>query len=162
MHQIYSREHPCRRWISIKLQSNFIEIILWHGCSPVNLLHIFRITFSKNTPGQLLLVIERTLQLQSCELYINKYMIVLTQITNTEVFAFIAVLFFKLFTRLQTEKAFLQTEKAQKELKSRLLFKKTAVFTGKLLQNQKQLECKILMVLLKHVSDHLSMLFQFA
>ena len=26
-----------------------------HGCSPVNLLHIFRTTFPKNTPGRLLL-----------------------------------------------------------------------------------------------------------
>ena len=24
---------------------NFIEIALWHGCSPVNLLHIFRTPF---------------------------------------------------------------------------------------------------------------------
>ena len=36
-------EHPCRSAISIKLQSNFIEITLQHGCcSPVNLLRIFR------------------------------------------------------------------------------------------------------------------------
>ena len=34
---------------------NFIEIALWHGCSPVNLPHIFRITFLKNTAGRLLL-----------------------------------------------------------------------------------------------------------
>ena len=34
-------EHPCRSAISIKLQSNFIEISLRHGCSPVNSLHIF-------------------------------------------------------------------------------------------------------------------------
>ena len=38
-----------------KLQSNFIEIILWHGCSPVNSLHIFRTAFLKNTSGWLLL-----------------------------------------------------------------------------------------------------------
>ena len=37
-------EHPCRSVISIKLQSNFIEIVLLHECSPVNLLHIFRRT----------------------------------------------------------------------------------------------------------------------
>ena len=30
---------------------NFIEITLWHGCSPVNLLHIFRTPFLKNTSG---------------------------------------------------------------------------------------------------------------
>ena len=33
---------PCRGVISIKLVSNFIEITLWHGYTPVNLLHIFR------------------------------------------------------------------------------------------------------------------------
>ena len=31
------------------------EITLRHGCSPVNLLHIFRTPFIKNTSGQLLL-----------------------------------------------------------------------------------------------------------
>ena len=35
--------------------SNFIEITLRHGCSPVNLLHIFRTLFPKNTSGWLLL-----------------------------------------------------------------------------------------------------------
>ena len=38
-----------------KLFCNFIEITLWHRCSPVNLLHIFRTPFSKNTSGWLLL-----------------------------------------------------------------------------------------------------------
>ena len=44
-------EDPCQRAISITLQSNFIEIDLWHGCSLVNLLHSFRTAFSKNTSG---------------------------------------------------------------------------------------------------------------
>ena len=48
-------QHPCRSVISIKLQSNFIEITLRHGCSPVNLLHIFRTPFTKNTSERLLL-----------------------------------------------------------------------------------------------------------
>ena len=52
----YTGEHPCQSAISTKLQSNFIEITLRHGCSPVNLLHIFRILFLKNTSGQLLLI----------------------------------------------------------------------------------------------------------
>ena len=39
----------------IKLQSNFIEIALWQGCTPVNLLHIFRTPFPKNTSGRLFL-----------------------------------------------------------------------------------------------------------
>ena len=58
--KIYSKfteEHPCWSAISIKLQTNFIEIALWHGCSPVNLLHVFRTTVLKNTSGWLLLKI---------------------------------------------------------------------------------------------------------
>ena len=39
-------ELPCQSVISIKLQRNFIKIALQHGCSPVNLLHIFRTLFS--------------------------------------------------------------------------------------------------------------------
>ena len=48
-------EHPCRGVISIKLLCNFIEIAVRHGCSPVNLKHILRTPFPKNTPGWLLL-----------------------------------------------------------------------------------------------------------
>ena len=47
----FTEEHPC--------QSHFIQIALWHGCSPVNLLHIFRTPFPKNTSGGLLLKISR-------------------------------------------------------------------------------------------------------
>ena len=50
-------EHSCRSVISINLQSNFIEIALRHGCSPVNLLHIFRTRFRKNTSGRPLLLL---------------------------------------------------------------------------------------------------------
>ena len=46
MKQIYRRT---------PMQSNFIEITLRRGCSPVNLLHIFRTSFLKNTSGRLLL-----------------------------------------------------------------------------------------------------------
>ena len=56
--KIYSKftvEHLCRSVITIKLQSNFIEITLRHGCSPVNLLYIFRTPFPKNTSDGLLL-----------------------------------------------------------------------------------------------------------
>ena len=51
----FTGEHPCRSVISIKLLCNFIEITLWHGCSPVHLLHIFRTPFTKDTSGLLLL-----------------------------------------------------------------------------------------------------------
>ena len=40
-------EHPCEIVISLKLQSNFTEITLPHGCSPVKLLHIFRTSFPR-------------------------------------------------------------------------------------------------------------------
>ena len=49
--KIYSKfteEHLCQSVISIKLFCNFVEITLWHRCSPVNLLYIFR-----NTSGGL-------------------------------------------------------------------------------------------------------------
>ena len=39
----------------MKIFTNFIEIALRHGCSPVNLLHIFRTPFPKSTAGWLLL-----------------------------------------------------------------------------------------------------------
>ena len=51
----FTGKHPCRSVISIKLQSSFIEITLQHGYFQVNLLHIFRTPFLKNTPGRLLL-----------------------------------------------------------------------------------------------------------
>ena len=51
----FSVEHPCRSVISIKVLSNFIEITLRHGCSPVNLLHVFRKPFTNNNSKRLLL-----------------------------------------------------------------------------------------------------------
>ena len=55
----------------------------------------------------------------------------LTQVTNTEIFAFIAVLFFKLLSR----KVLFISRIDNRNLKSWLLFKKIANFTGELLQN---------------------------
>ena len=51
----FTGEHPCRSVISIKLLCNFIEIALWHGCPPVNLLHIFTTIFLNNTSEGVLL-----------------------------------------------------------------------------------------------------------
>ena len=56
----FTWEYSCRSAISVKLQSNFIEIALWHGCSPVNFLHIFRTSSLKNTSEWLLLQIAFT------------------------------------------------------------------------------------------------------
>ena len=49
--------HPCQSAVSIKLQSSFIEITLRHGCSPVNLLYIFRTPVLKKTSGWMLLIV---------------------------------------------------------------------------------------------------------
>ena len=50
--QIYRRTPMPKRGFS-KVACNFIEITLRHRCSPVNLLHICRTSFSKNTSGRL-------------------------------------------------------------------------------------------------------------
>ena len=50
----FTGEHTCRS-VSIKLLWDFIEIVLRHGCSPVNSLHIFRTPFPKDISGRLLL-----------------------------------------------------------------------------------------------------------
>ena len=42
----FPREHPGRSVILIRLLCKFITITLRHGCSPVNLLHIFRTSLS--------------------------------------------------------------------------------------------------------------------
>ena len=54
MQQIYKRA-PMPKCDFNKVLCNFFKITLRHGCSPVNLLHIFRTSFSKNTSGRLLL-----------------------------------------------------------------------------------------------------------
>ena len=42
-----TREYPCRSVILTKLQSNFIEITLWHGRSPVNFQQVSEHLFLK-------------------------------------------------------------------------------------------------------------------
>ena len=55
MPQIYRRT-PMPKYDFNKVASNFIEIALQHGCSPVSLRHIFRTPFTKNTSELLLLL----------------------------------------------------------------------------------------------------------
>ena len=50
----FTGKHPCRSAISMNLQSNFIEIAPRHDCSPLNLQHVFRTPFPKNTFERLL------------------------------------------------------------------------------------------------------------
>ena len=47
----HTGELPCQ-----SMQSNFIEIVLRPGYSPVNLPHIFKTDFYKNSSGELLLI----------------------------------------------------------------------------------------------------------
>ena len=54
MQQIYRRT-PMLNCDFNKVAKQLIEITLQHGCSPVNLLLIFRTLFLKNTHGRLLL-----------------------------------------------------------------------------------------------------------
>ena len=54
-----------------KVASNFIEITFQHGCSPLNLLHISRIAFLKNTSGGLLL--PRLLYVACCKFSKERY-----------------------------------------------------------------------------------------
>ena len=53
----YTGKHPCRSVTSVTLQTNFIEITLLHGCSPVNLLDNCKNAVLTNTCGELLLQI---------------------------------------------------------------------------------------------------------
>ena len=99
----FTGEHPCRSAISIKLQSNFIEIALRHGCSPENLLHIFRTSFLKNTSGWLLLLYHyhSTLRLLSFMQY-NEKLNIKSFYTLRKKCPY-AELFWSVFSRMRTE-----------------------------------------------------------
>ena len=74
----FTREYPCGSVILIKLLCNFIEITLWHGCSPVNLQHIFRTSFYKDNYGGLILKKAKVIQFCKNEIAqiasVTKYM----------------------------------------------------------------------------------------
>ena len=67
---LYVAKHPYQSVVSIELLCNFIEIALWQGCSPVNLLHIFRTPFPLNTSGGLQ---SNTLRLNFCYLKLTHF-----------------------------------------------------------------------------------------
>ena len=89
-------EHLCRSIISIKLQSNFIETPLRYECSPVNLLHIFRSPFPKNTSGGLLLnlvdMIIKTLNMHSEYPFAMRIAVFLNDIWLVELFPVFKIL----------------------------------------------------------------------
>ena len=68
--RIYRRA-PMPNMISVKLLCNFIEIVLQHRCTPVNLLHIFRTLFFKNISGRLLLFLWYKLLPFVCRIFIE-------------------------------------------------------------------------------------------
>ena len=88
------------------------------------------------------------LKVQSCKLYDNKYMIASIQIKNTDIVTFVSVLVLKLLSRKVL-------------FTNRLHLTKIANLTGQLLQNY-VIGMRTFRILLKHLSDHLSVLFQFA
>ena len=57
-----------------KLYCNFIEIRLRHGCSTINLLHIFRTPFHKNTLERLL-TLEQVFSCEFCKISKNTFFI---------------------------------------------------------------------------------------
>ena len=67
----FTGEHPCGSEFQSTLQSNFIEITLWHECSPVNLLHIFRTPFPEIASGGQLLILKDYSHSISCLLIIG-------------------------------------------------------------------------------------------
>ena len=54
----FTGEHPYWSEISIKVALQLYWTHIRHGCSPVNLLHVLRTAFIKNTSGRLLLFIQ--------------------------------------------------------------------------------------------------------
>ena len=81
-----------------------------------------------------------------------------TQITKTEIFTFIAVQVFKLSSRT----VLFINSKDNRNCYVGYFFKKISNFTGKLQQNYNDFEYKIFRVLLKRVSDNLSVFFEFS
>ena len=76
----YTTEHSCRSLISINLQSNFIETTFRHGCSPVNLQHIFSSHFPRYTSGGLFLIVSCNYFYYYYYLYFNENEIGFSQV----------------------------------------------------------------------------------
>ena len=105
--------------------------------------------FKFNSFHRMSKIIVYLLKVQICKSYNNKYIIALKQIANTEILETIVVLVFKLLSR-----KLLFTDRKK--------ILETHFFTAKLLQNYKWLKCKTFRIILKRLSNHLSVLFQFS
>ena len=110
----------CVLKICSKLLCNFLEIKLRHGCSPVNLLHIFRTPFTKNTSGWLLLeIIKNDVKSDMDYSHLVAFIIFIIYLTLTPCF------YFGLLARL------LRTMLLLRKLKNRLLGWNHVVFSKK-------------------------------
>ena len=84
-----------------------VEITLRRGCSPVNLLHIFRTTFPKNTSGGLLLLEENLNHLTEikidlkCTTFDNFEKMLKSKETHIEIAVTIAILILRFKTSKQ-------------------------------------------------------------
>ena len=85
----------------IKLLCNFTEITLRRGCSPVNFLYIFRIPFSKNISGWLLM---------------NKLNIMVTLVVTTAIFCIIFVLYSISYSSLHRQRSYNSVVQSLQEL----------------------------------------------
>ena len=99
------KHHQCKLQInsfhSITFQSNFFEITLWYGCSHVNLLHIFRTPFPKNTAGWLLLSNKRNLDIWDSKSFGSSKNGCKHSSGNCNAFKYLNWREIKLFTRLR-------------------------------------------------------------
>ena len=92
----FTEEHRCQSVITMKLRSNFIEITLRHGCSPVNLLRIFRTPLLKNTSGGLLLYFwNAALEKNACRKSYFKFLKKQVRITKLKEKQRVILIFFK-------------------------------------------------------------------
>ena len=82
----FTGEHQCRRVISINLLYNFIEITLRHGCSSVNLLHISRTPFTKNTSEWFIHLINILFRNLKPTRFLETLHIMLTRFVNFQIF----------------------------------------------------------------------------
>ena len=73
MQQIYRRT-TMPKWNFNKVANNVIEIALQHGCSLVNLVHIFKTPFLKSTSGWLLLYVNNCNLPPACNFVLKKWL----------------------------------------------------------------------------------------
>ena len=76
-------------------RNNLNKLIVWITCLNKLITSNHFISFL----NYINIVQSNNLKVQSCKLYYNKFMFALTQIRNSEMFVFIAVLVFKLLSR---------------------------------------------------------------